>query len=65
METIENKAQYHSALERIEELLKFVDDDTPSDDVNAMELDRLVDSVEAYERVHFPIGQEIKRQEVE
>lgn len=64
METIENEAQYLSALERIEKLLKFVDDDTPSDDVNAMELDRLSDLVEAYERVHFPIGQEIIRQEV-
>ena len=58
METIENKAQYLSALERIEELLKFVNDDTPSDDVNAMELDGLVDLVEAYEKVHYPIGQE-------
>lgn len=58
MKTTENEIQYRSALERIEDLLSVVTDETPLDDINVVELDRLTDLVEAYEMVHFPIGRE-------
>ena len=40
---------------RIEELLAIVDDNTPSDDKNSVELVLLSDLVADYEDVHFPI----------
>ena len=36
MTRIENEMQYNSAMERIEELLKIVNDDTPEDDKNSV-----------------------------
>ena len=50
------KEQYEFALARIEELLPLVDDNTPSNDRNAVELRRMSDAVIEYEKEHFPIG---------
>lgn len=50
------KAQYEFALERIEELLPLVDDNTPANDRNAVELTLMSDIVIDYEKEHYPIG---------
>lgn len=49
------KQQYEYALNRIEELLPVVTDETPIGDKNAVELTIVSDVVEAYEKVHYPI----------
>lgn len=51
-----SKEQYEYALSRIEELLPLVNDDTPANDKNAVELTIVSDVVEAYENIHYPIG---------
>jgi len=56
MAMIKDNAAYEAAMKRIEELEELVDDDTPKNDARALELDMLVDMVEEYEDVHFPIG---------
>ena len=50
------KEQYEFALNRIDELLPLVTDDTPANDKNAIELTLMSDIVESYEKKHFPIG---------
>ena len=50
------KTQYEFALARVEELLPLVDDNTPANDKNAVELTVMSDIVIVYEREHFPIG---------
>jgi Predicted transcription factor, homolog of eukaryotic MBF1 len=50
------KEQYEFALARIEELLPLVNDDTPANDCNAIELTMMSDVVIDYEKEHFPIG---------
>ena len=50
------KEQYEFALAKIEELLPLVDDNTPSNDRNAVELTMMSDVVIDYEKEHFPIG---------
>lgn len=50
------KEQYEFALERIEELLPLVNEDTPSNDKNSVELTLVSDIVIAYETEHYPIG---------
>lgn len=50
------KEQYEFALQRIEELLPLVDDNTPATDRNAVELTLMSDAVIAYEEEHYPIG---------
>lgn len=54
--TIENEAQYEWAMNRIDELLPHVSDDTPDDDPNSIELYLLSRLVQEYEDVHYPIG---------
>jgi HTH-type transcriptional regulator/antitoxin HigA len=49
------KEQYEFALERIEELLPVVGDDTPANDKNVVELTMISDIVIAYEKEHYPI----------
>ena len=49
------KRQYEFAITRIEELLPLVHDDTPVNDINAVELSLMSDVVIAYEKEHFPI----------
>lgn len=55
MGSIKSKLQYEATCERIEELLQFVDNNTPSDDKNFIELDLLSDLVADYEETHSPI----------
>ena len=55
MNTI-SKEQYEFALARIEELLPLVDDETPTNDRNAIELTMMSDLVIGYEKEHFPIA---------
>ena len=56
MDKIENKTQYDWAVNRVEELLPLVDDDTPKDNPNSIELERLSNMVADYSDAHFSIG---------
>lgn len=56
MKAITNKAEYEAIMERIDELVEIVDDNTPQTDKNYIELDFLSDLVVAYEKEHYPIG---------
>lgn len=49
------KVKYEYALQRIEELLPLVSEDTPFDDPNSIELDIVSDIVEKYEQEHYPV----------
>ena len=51
-----SKQQYEYALNRIEELLPLVTDETPASDKNTIELTIVSDVVEAYEKLHYPIA---------
>lgn len=55
MARITNKTVYLATMERIEELLPLVDDNTPLDDKNLIELDLLSGLVEEYEDEYYPI----------
>ncbi len=58
METrIADETQYNWAINRIEELLPKVNEDTPENDPNSIELDLLSSLVEEYEDIHYPIGE--------
>ena len=50
------KSQYEYALERVEELLPLVNDNTPPNDRKALELSVVADIVIEYEKAYFPIG---------
>lgn len=50
------KKIYEFALGRIEYLLPLVDDNTPTDDNNAIELMIMSDIVVSYEKEHYPIA---------
>ena len=56
MAQLKNKAAYKVALQRIDELLPLVNDSTPVDDRNYIELDMISDLVEEYETEHYPIA---------
>ena len=56
MTRIENEMQYNSAMQRINELLKIVNEDTPENDVNNVELILLSNLVADYEDEHYPIS---------
>ena len=49
------KEQYEFALERVEDLLPLVDDNTPVNDKKAVELTMMSDIVIAYEKEHYQI----------
>lgn len=55
MAKIQSEAAYKTAMERIEELLPLVDDNTPLDDKNLVELDLLSGLVSDYEDEYYPI----------
>ena len=55
MVQIKSEKQYKAACERINELLKVVNNDTPADDKNMLELDLISDLVADYEEEHYPI----------
>ena len=50
------KEQYEFALQRVEELLPLVDENTPANDRNALELTIMSNTIIEYENEHFPIG---------
>ncbi|MDR1554368.1 MAG: helix-turn-helix domain-containing protein [Prevotellaceae bacterium] len=52
---IKNEKQYKAACERIEELLKVVSNDTPTDNKDFIELELLSDLVADYEEVNYPV----------
>ena len=56
MEKIDNMEQYEWAVNRVEELLPLVNDDTPLDDPNSKELEKLSNMVADYSDAHFAIG---------
>ncbi len=56
MTRIENESQYRWALNRVEELLPFVKDDTPLTDPYSMELELLSGLVADYSDEHYAIG---------
>lgn len=56
MRTIKNEAEYNVVMQRIDELIKLTDDDTPKTDKNLIELEMLSGLVEEYEDIHYPIG---------
>ncbi len=55
MAQIENEVQYDAVMKRIEELLKVVNDSTPEDDVNNVELVLLSNLAADYEDEHYPV----------
>ena len=55
MVRIETEKQYEAAMARINELLEIVDDNTPADDKNSVELVLLSNLVADYEDIHYPI----------
>lgn len=56
MAKIANEVEQNEfALVRVEELLPVVDDNTPANDKNAVELTVMSDIVIAYEKEYFPI----------
>lgn len=55
MTRIENETQYRAVMQRIDELLKVVSDDTPEDDVRSVELVLLSNLVGDYEDEHYPV----------
>ena len=57
MAEIKNETQYEAIIERIEELLKVVDNDTPMTDRFLIELDLISEMVADYEEKHYPIEQ--------
>lgn len=57
MAKIENQAQYEGALQRVEELLPRMDDNTPLSDPNSIELSLLSNLVADYSEAHFALGE--------
>lgn len=56
MSKIKNEIQYRATLQRIEELLPLVTDETPVTDRNLIELEILSNLVADYDDEHFPIS---------
>lgn len=56
MGKIENEEQYNQMVARVEELLPLVDDNTPADDPNRIELVTLSNIVADYSDEHFDIN---------
>lgn len=56
MARINNETAYQATMQRIEELLPLVDDNTPATDKNLVELDLLSELAAEYEEEHYPIS---------
>lgn len=56
MTKIENQMQYEWAVSRVEELLPLVNDTTPVDDPNSIELELLSNLVADYSEEHFSLA---------
>ena len=54
---IENQAQYEWAVKRVEELLPLVDDNTPLNDPNSIELELLSNLVADDSEEHYALGE--------
>lgn len=57
MTKIENQAQYEWAVKRVEELLPLVDDNTPLNDPNSIELELFSNLVADYSEEHYALGE--------
>ncbi len=57
MTHIKNEVEYNAIMARIEVLLPLVDDDTPADNKNCIELALLSNLAADYEEIHYPIAQ--------
>lgn len=57
MTKIENQAQYEWAVKRVEALLPLIDDNTPLNTPNSIELELLSNLVADYSETHFAIGE--------
>ena len=57
MSQIKSEIEYNAIKERVEELLPLVNDNTPLDDPNSIELKLLSDLVADYSDEHFTIGE--------
>ena len=57
MTKIENQAQYEWAVNRVERLLLLVDDNTPLNDPNSIELELLSNLVADYSEEHYALGE--------
>lgn len=55
--TITDAHSYELAVARLEELESIVNDDTPKTDVCYKEMDALLDAIDEYESVTYPIAQ--------
>lgn len=55
MTKIESERQYKASMERIEELLPLVTEETPYTDKNLVELELLSNLVADYDEVYYPI----------
>lgn len=55
MTSIQTEKQYNAAMSRIEELLRIVNEDTPEDNQDNIELVLLSNLVADYEDIHYPI----------
>lgn len=56
MAQIKTEREYRSLLKRIDELIEVVDDKTPTDSKEYVELDVISDLVAEYEDIHYPIS---------
>ena len=56
MAELTNEKQYEVVLERIEELLPLISNDTPATDRNMIELVIISDLAEEYEEKHYPVN---------
>ena len=54
--TIKDEQGYEKAMQRIEELESMVREDTPKTDPLYIELDNLIDAVDCYEDITYPIA---------
>ena len=52
---IKNETQYNAIMKRIDQLLEVVDDNTPEDNPDYIELMLLTDLVESYADENYPI----------
>ena len=57
MASIVNKEQYDWAVKRVEDLLPLVNDNTPTNDPNSIELEVLSNMVADYSEIHYSIGE--------
>ena len=53
---ITSEQGYNLALSRLEELEGIVSESTPETDKNYKEMDSLIEAIDSYEAIHYPIG---------